>query len=440
MPAHHLTRREFGASFAAAVAGAPNLAPEIPGEWSFWAPLPALAPASAVVETAAGKALSLRARRFASFGKWTARVPRVEPGRYYALEALYRPEGIRDEAVSVFPMVTWNAEQGRPLQRDYLDRVAAAPDGWRRVSRTLKAPDRARSAVLELGLRWTASGSVAWRAPRMVAIEPPAPRLVRVVTTRTQPARNSTVEANLRAIGELIDRAAAEKPDVVLLTENPADRGTGLPPHRTAEPIPGPTTNLLSELARRHKTWLCVSLHENEGGLTYITSVLVGRDGRIAARYRKSHLPLAEAEEGITPGSEYVVVDTDFGRVGLLVCWDLWFPEPARILRLKGAEMILVPLAGDGAPRHWDVMTRARAIDNGMYVVTSSQLASSSRIVDPDGEVAAETVDGIASATLDLNRESRLFWLSVGPAEGEARSLYVKERRPETYGALAGSC
>ncbi len=118
---------------------------------------------------------------------------------------------------------------------------------------------------------------------------------------------------------------------------------------------------------------------------------------------------------------------------------DSWFTEPARILRLKGAELLVLPLEGDGDERHWDMISRARAIDNGVYVVASSTVAKSpSRIIDPDGDVLAETLDrfGIVVSSINLDRESRLHWLSVGPAEGEARSLYIKERRPDTYSAL----
>ncbi|MGE5647421.1 MAG: nitrilase-related carbon-nitrogen hydrolase [Acidobacteriota bacterium] len=97
-----------------------------------------------------------------------------------------------------------------------------------------------------------------------------------------------------------------------------------------------------------------------------------------------------------------------------------------------------MPLAGDGVPRHWDTILRARAIDNGVYVVAArGQPQSPSRIIDPDGEVLAETSGGIASATIDLSRESRVFWLSVGAALGEAKSLYIRERRPDTYAPLS---
>jgi predicted amidohydrolase len=149
---------------------------------------------------------------------------------------------------------------------------------------------------------------------------------------------------------------------------------------------------------------------------------------------------MIEGEDGITPGAEYPVFEADFGKVGMMICWDHWFPEPARILRLKGAELLVLPIAGDGDTKHWDITSRARAIDNGVYLVASSTVAQSpSRIVDPTGEVLAETLDpfGIAVSDIDLDREDRLHWLSVGPADGEARRLYIRERRPDTYGILS---
>ena len=135
----------------------------------------------------------------------------------------------------------------------------------------------------------------------------------------------------------------------------------------SAQPIPGPTTEVLSAKAREHHSWVAMSLLERAGEDVFNTAVLVDREGRIAGKYRKAHLPLEEAERGVTPGREYAVFDTDFGKVGMLVCWDHWFTESVRILRLKGAEMVLLPVAGD-IPQHWDVISRARAMDNGVYV------------------------------------------------------------------------
>jgi predicted amidohydrolase len=262
-------------------------------------------------------------------------------------------------------------------------------------------------------------------------------RKVRVVTTKITEHQGTTIAANLKFMADVLDCAGRERPDVILLTEAFLNRGVQGKPHEVAQPIPGPATEVLAGKARQYKSYIIVGLLESDGGRTYNTAVLIDREGRLAGKYRKTHLPLAEVEDGITPGSDYPVFDTDFGRIGILICWDFVFPETARILRLKGAEILFLPIAGDPAPRHWDTITRARAIDNGMFLVASISQAVGSRIVDPDGEVLAESTEGLATAELDLAKESRVWWLSVGPADGEAKSLFIQERRPDTYGSLS---
>jgi predicted amidohydrolase len=241
-------------------------------------------------------------------------------------------------------------------------------------------------------------------------------------------------------MAKAVDRAAEHKPDLVVLSENFVDRGVRGSLPETSQPIPGPATDMLARKARQYKTWIVTTLHEVEKELFYNTAVVIDREGRIAGKYRKIHLATSEGENGITPGSDYAVFSTDFGKIGVLTCWDYWFVETARILRLKGAEMLVLPIAGDGVPGHWDVISRARAIDNGVYLVSSNTVGeSSSRIIDPTGKVLAETTGefGIAYAEVDMDAVERVRWLSVGPADGDPRDLYIKERRPDTYGALA---
>jgi predicted amidohydrolase len=254
-----------------------------------------------------------------------------------------------------------------------------------------------------------------------------------VVTTRIAARENTTLAANLEFMAGVLDQAGRETPDAILLTEVFPERGAKGSAHDRSEPIPGPVTDVLARKARQYKTYIIAGMLELDGGKTYNTAVLIDREGRIAGKYRKTHLPLAEVEDGITPGSEYPVFDTDFGRIGILICWDLFFPETVRILRLKGAEIVFLPLAGDPGARHWNTVTRARALDDGIYLVASVSEGVASRIVDSDGEVVAETTDGLATADLNLSKEARLWWLSVGPADGEAKSLCIQERRPETY-------
>jgi predicted amidohydrolase len=428
----------LGIVLPASASAPPNLIPQSPEAWKTWSPRPDLAPKADITSRGGTPLLSLRATRFASYGKWIANVPGVRGGQDYRFEVSYRPQDIVSDDVSVAIILSWKSADGKPVQRDYVDEVSTEADGWRLATRTLPAPPKAASLEVELVLRWTDSGSVTWKQPRLFETAAPSHRKVKVVTTRIQPGPHPTVEKNLALMSATFDRAAAEKPDLVLFTENLVDRGTQLPVTRTAQPIPGPATQMLSEKARQYKTWVATSMHESDGGLIYNTAVLIDREGRIAGKYRKVHLAMAEAEAGITPGSSYPVFNTDFGRVGMMVCWDDWFGETARILRLKGAEVLLLPIAGDGVPDHWDVISRARAIDNGVFLIASStQAQSPSRIIDPNGRVLAETADGIASAEIDIDQHTRVYWLSVGAADGEGKSIYIKERRPDTYGAIA---
>lgn len=407
--------------------------------WLSWAPRPEIAAASELADTPEGKALRMSGGRSAAFGKWITVVGGIRPGRYYRFEILRQTQGVSDEELSTGVILSWcGDEEGKtPVQRDYVDKIAEAGE-WRREQRTLRAPDGARAVRVELFLRWTA-GSVLWKEPRLAEVDPPKRRIVRVATTHLMPGSPNTVESNTRAIRETIDRAGREKPDIILLSENLVDRSVDLPLVRRAQPIPGPFTAMLAEQARKYRAYVVTTLQELDQGLVYNTAVLMDREGRLAGKYRKVHLPLSEAEDGITPGSGYAVFDTDFGRIGLLTCWDNWFVEPARILRLKGAEMLLFPIAGDGVAGHWDVVSRARAIDNGVYLVSANTNGdTASRIVDPSGAVLGEAAGDAAVVVreIDLDKEWRTRWLSVGPAEGEGKSLYIKERRPDTYGVL----
>jgi predicted amidohydrolase len=423
-----------GTLAAAPPSGAPNLLPSAPEGWTTSSPRPALANATEASGAGENLTLQLRSSRFEQYGKWIAVAPAIEAGKHYRFDALFRPENITSEDVSVGAILTWRQASGRAVQRDYVETAGSTAGGWRQASRTVKAPEGAQSVAVELLLRWTAGGSVTWKAPRLTLADAPAHRIARIATTRISPGPKPTVESNLRLMAETFDRAAASKPDLVLFTENFVDRGVRRPLAETVQPIPGPATDMLADRARKYKTWVATSLHEVENGLFFNTAVLIDREGRIAGKYRKVHLASTEAEAGITPGSDYPVFDTDFGRVGLAICWDNWFGEAARELRLRGAEIILLPIAGDGVPGHWDIVTRTRAIDNGVFLVASSTSAKSpSRIVGPDGVVLAEASSGIAIADIDLSAESRVESLSFA-ALGEGKSLYIKERRPDTYG------
>ncbi|MGB5201757.1 MAG: carbon-nitrogen hydrolase [Sedimenticolaceae bacterium] len=159
-----------------------------------------------------------------------------------------------------------------------------------------------------------------------------------------------------------------------------------------AEPIPGPSTERLGELARLHGVVIVGSLFERRApGLYHNTAVVLERDGSLAGRYRKMHIP---DDPGFyekfyfTPGDlGFAPIDTSLGRLGVLVCWDQWYPEAARLMALAGAEMLLYPTAigwdmRDEEPERmrqrdaWRTVQRAHAVANGIPVLACNRVGS----------------------------------------------------------------
>lgn len=410
-----------------------------PTEWTLWSPRPEITPQGAVVALDGGSALSLQARRFEDFGEWMTLVRGIKPEKFYHFEVTLAQRDIASETSSVVARLSWfrNADGTGELQRDYVDRKSTDAHGENRW-RTVQAPAGAQSVRVELGLRWTERGSVAWKNPRLTEVAAPKPRIVKVATTRVVPGPNPTLASNTQLFADMFDRVGPSKPDVLLFSETLLGRGTRLPLAEKAQTIPGPLTDMLSARAKQFHTYVILAMHERDGDRFYNTAVLIDREGRIAGKYHKVHLAMEEADAGLTPGTSYPVFETDFGKIGMLVCWDEWFAEPARLMRLHGAEMLFLPLAGDGHEEHWDIVSRARAMDNGLFFVSSGTVSDASRIVNPHGDVLAEARGNFAFVMkeVDLNQEWRLRYLSAGSGTGEAKSLYFQERRPDTYGDL----
>lgn len=235
--------------------------------------------------------------------------------------------------------------------------------------------------------------------------------------------------ANLANAQRLLRAAAREKPQLVVLPELFNAYGDLAEVARQAEPIPGPTSTLLAQLAQELGIVLCGgSLCEQNSrpGQGYNTSLLLDAQGRIIARYRKMHLfdvdlpgqvSVCESQS-MCPGEDVVVTATSVGNIGQAICYDLRFPELFRQLSQRGAELICIPSAFTAAtgPAHWEVLLRARAIENQCYVLAANQygahsakLASygGSLIIDPWGEVLARGAldrDEILIADLSAER------------------------------------
>ncbi len=256
---------------------------------------------------------------------------------------------------------------------------------------------------------------------------PPATYLLGAVQMTSTGDRARNLATAVRLLNEAADLGAR----LVGLPENFAFMGRDEERIATAEPLEGPTLGAIREVARERRIWIVAgSVAENVGqpGKTANTSVLVADDGSVAAAYRKIHLfdvnipdgaRYAESET-VVPGDKVVLAPTPLGRIGLTICYDLRFPELYRQLSGLGAEVVFIPAAFTlfTGKDHWEVLLRARAIENLSYVVAPAQVGRHSAnrmtygnamIVDPWGTVLARCPDGegVCVARFDRARMER---------------------------------
>ena len=255
---------------------------------------------------------------------------------------------------------------------------------------------------------------------------------MRYVAAAVQMSSGADRADNLSRATALIRTAAARGARLVVLPEVFAWRGSRTDEPRAVEMIPGATTEAMSALARELRIHLCIgSILEAapEDARAFNTSCLIDPQGKLLARYRKIHLFDVDLPGRVTvresatraPGEEPVVVPTELGVLGLSICYDLRFPELYRALVRRGAQVLLVPSAftfPTGAA-HWEVLCRARAVENQCYLIAPDQTGRSphgfadygeSMIVDPWGRVLARAPDGegVVTAEIDLDYLARV--------------------------------
>jgi predicted amidohydrolase len=234
-------------------------------------------------------------------------------------------------------------------------------------------------------------------------------------------------EANVARAALLADRAAAAGARLVALPEYLQHRGPDDGFRASARPIPAPFMEPFSRVAARHGCWILAgSLAEisADPARPYNTSVLIGPDGAIRARYRKIHLfdvavdagPVDVESARVTGGEEPVLADVEGVALGMTICYDLRFPELYRTLALAGAQVFAVPsnFTERTGRDHWEVLLRARAIENGAWVIAPSQIGGPpgqpafgrSMVIDPWGIVVAQAPDreSIVQAVIDTDR------------------------------------
>jgi predicted amidohydrolase len=351
-------------------------------------------------------------------GRWVKRAP-VTGGRFYQFDASYRAQNVETPLRNVLASVLWYDARGRQLQQAEFP-VTRQPEKsgeWSLLTGTYQAPAGAAEAKLELRLRWAPTGRVAFRPATLAETAAPGPRKVKLASVNHRPRGTTSPRENLEQFARFVEEAASQTADVVCLPEGTTVCGTKFTYADVAEPLPGPTTEFLGSLAARHHLYLIAGLYEREGTTVYNTSVLIGRDGKLIGKYRKVCLPREEIDAGITPGTEYPVFDTDFGRVGMMICWDVSYPEVARELSARGAEVIFMPIWGGN-----ETLARARAIENQVYLVASGYDFRTA-IYDKAGEVLARSPEasGVIVSEIDLN--DRMLW----PWLGDWRSRIWRE-------------
>src|SRR5207248_903537 len=285
------------------------------------------------------------------------------------------------ESVTVVFRWTGVAEQVSP---DYVWDFDKQSDGSLLFDRTIQVPAGATGVDIQLILQWSAGGSVAFDKLSLASAFTPATRKVRVASIYFRPDSTRSGLDSVQQAGQYADSVATTyKPDVIVLGETLNYIGAPGTFESNAEIVPGPSTNYMAGIAANRRVNIVFGMVERAGSTLFNTAVLIDRSGNIIGKHHKVQLPLAEAAGGIAPGDSVPVFDTDFGKVALLICQEISFPEPAREAALQGAEMLLVPIWGGKT-----ALAHARAIENGIWLAASGY-DYASEVVNPLGTVLA---------------------------------------------------
>ena len=261
-------------------------------------------------------------------------------------------------------------------------------------------------------------------------------------------------EDNKRRLAEKIRQLAQQGAELVVLQELHNGlyfcQDENVDTFNQAEPIPGPSTEFYGALAKELQVVIVTSLFERRApGLYHNTAVVLEKDGTIAGKYRKMHIP---DDPGyyekfyFTPGDlGFQPINTSVGRLGVLVCWDQWYPEAARLMALAGAELLIYPTAIGYDPHDtkdeqerqrmaWQTVQRGHAVANGLPVVTVNRVGEedgvpfwgTSFVAGPQGELLYEApkdqeVETIVEVDMQRSEQVRRWW------------PFLRDRRIEAY-------
>lgn len=303
---------------------------------------------------------------------------------------------------------------------------------------TVLFPEGADSVELDVCLFGYAGGKGSVSGVTVKKVGEYVPKPVKLAAIMVAGDEVPSIEGNIRLCAARIDAAAAEGADLALLPETYNTRAVpGLKSNEGASAMDEPAVTMLRDKAREHHMFVAASVRlKDKDGIISNTVVMFDREGKLVGTYSKCHLTMGEIWGGFLPGDDIRTYDTELGRIGFSICWDRFFPEHARVLFMKGTDIVLNPTAS-GA---YGVKEAHNGYANAAIIVTAQTTADPelTRITGRTGKVlaTADPEKGYAIAEVDVNAVDPVFWLSAPDADTDPRSVYRCERRPDLYRSL----